>query len=187
MSKADALIAVTPIFSASYSGLFTSFFDVLDRAALRGTPTLIAATGGTPRHSPALDLAVWPLFAYLRASIVPTAVYAASTDWGGDGAAELSQPSTGPRASSPTLSAGGRRTGHRRRSSSRSTSFSADNEPSLGMGGPGLGSAGERHPVLEHLARPLTHPERLGGCEALISVVVHEAAVTTRPAVDSHQ
>ena len=28
--SADALIAVTPIFSTSYSGLFKSFIDVLD-------------------------------------------------------------------------------------------------------------------------------------------------------------
>lgn len=85
---ADGLIAVTPIFSASYSGLFKSFFDVLtvlDKDALAGTPVLIAATGGTPRHSLALEHALRPLFAYLRAVVVPTAVYAASEDWGADG------------------------------------------------------------------------------------------------------
>ena len=31
VSGADALIAVTPIFSASFSGLFKTFFDVLDK------------------------------------------------------------------------------------------------------------------------------------------------------------
>lgn len=85
---ADGLIAVTPVFSASYSGLFKSFFDVLtvlDKDALAGTPVLIAATGGTPRHSLVLEHALRPLFAYLRAVVVPTAVYAASEDWGADG------------------------------------------------------------------------------------------------------
>ncbi|MGW5737507.1 MULTISPECIES: FMN reductase [Streptomyces] len=85
---ADGLIAVTPVFSASYSGLFKSFFDVLtvlDKDALAGTPVLIAATGGTPRHSLVLEHAMRPLFAYLRALVVPTAVYAASEDWGADG------------------------------------------------------------------------------------------------------
>jgi FMN reductase len=86
VTRADGLIAVTPIFSASYSGLFKSFLDVLDADALTGTPVLIAATGGTPRHSLALEHAVRPLFAYLRAVVVPTAVYAASPDWG-DGTA----------------------------------------------------------------------------------------------------
>jgi FMN reductase len=44
---------------------------------------LVAATGGTERHSLALEHALRPLFAYLRAVVVPTAVYAASSDWGG--------------------------------------------------------------------------------------------------------
>ena len=73
---ADALIAVTPIFNASYSGLFKLFFDVLERDSLAGLPVLIGATGGTARHSLALDHAVRPLFAYLDAAVVPTAVYA---------------------------------------------------------------------------------------------------------------
>ncbi|WP_327675986.1 FMN reductase [Kitasatospora sp. NBC_00458] len=82
VTRADGLIAVTPIFAASYSGLFKSFFDVIDPDALTGKPVLIAATGGTPRHSLALEHAVRPLFGYLRAVVVPTAVYAATDDWG---------------------------------------------------------------------------------------------------------
>lgn len=83
---ADGLIAVTPIFSASYSGLFKTFFDVLEKDVLVGKPALIGATGGTARHSLALEHALRPLFAYLRAVVVPTAVYAAAEDWaGGDG------------------------------------------------------------------------------------------------------
>jgi FMN reductase len=92
VTGADALIAVTPIFSASYSGLFKSFFDVLDPEALTGTPVLIGATGGSQRHSLALEHALRPLFGYLRALVAPTAVYAASADWGaGDGADALSE------------------------------------------------------------------------------------------------
>jgi FMN reductase len=83
---ADGLIAVTPIFSASYSGLFKTFFDVLDKDALTGKPALLGATAGTARHSLVLEHAMRPLFAYLRAVTVPTAVFAASEDWaGGDG------------------------------------------------------------------------------------------------------
>ncbi|GAB2464137.1 CE1759 family FMN reductase [Streptomyces incanus] len=88
VAGADGLIVVTPVFSASYSGLFKSFFDVLgvrDREALAGKPVLIAATGGTPRHSLVLDHALRPLFAHLRAIVVPTGVYAASQDWGDKG------------------------------------------------------------------------------------------------------
>lgn len=82
---ADGLIAVTPIFSASYSGLFKLFFDVIERAGLAGLPTLLAATGGTARHSLAIDHAMRPLFAYLNAATVATGVYAAADDWGGTG------------------------------------------------------------------------------------------------------
>jgi FMN reductase len=84
VSSADALIAVTPVFSASYSGLFKSFFDVLDPSALVGTPVLMAATGGSARHSLVLDYALRPLFAYLKATIAPTAVFAATADFGSD-------------------------------------------------------------------------------------------------------
>jgi FMN reductase len=84
VAAADGVIAVTPIFTASYSGLFKSFFDVLDKDALTDKPVLIAATAGTARHSLALEHALRPLFAYLRAVVVPTAVFAASDDWGSD-------------------------------------------------------------------------------------------------------
>ena len=82
VTNADGLIAVSPIFSASYSGLFKSFFDVLDDGALDAKPVLIGATGGTARHSLALEFALRPLFAYLRATVAPTAVFAASEDFG---------------------------------------------------------------------------------------------------------
>ena len=85
VAQADALIVVTPIFSASYSGLFKMFFDVLEEGALAGRPVLIAATGGTARHSLALEHALRPLFGYLRAIVVPTGVFAASEDWGSGG------------------------------------------------------------------------------------------------------
>ena len=78
VTAADGLIVVTPVFTASYSGLFKSFFDVLDKDALDGKPVLIAATAGTARHSLALEHAMRPLFAYLRAVVVPTAVFAAA-------------------------------------------------------------------------------------------------------------
>jgi FMN reductase len=82
VAAADAVIAVTPIFSASYSGIFKSFFDVLEDGTLEGKPALIAATAGTARHSLVLDFALRPLFAYLRADVVPTGVFAASSDFG---------------------------------------------------------------------------------------------------------
>jgi FMN reductase len=87
VTGADALVAVTPVFTASYSGLFKSFFDVLDEDALAGKPVVAAATGGTARHSLALEHALRPMFSHLRAVVVPTAVFAASEDWASGGAA----------------------------------------------------------------------------------------------------
>lgn len=95
VTAADGLIVVTPVFSASYSGLFKSFFDVLDRDALAGKPVLIAATGGTARHSLVLEHALRPLFAHLRAVVVPTGVYAASEDWGAEGLPERIERAAG--------------------------------------------------------------------------------------------
>lgn len=82
VGRADAVVAVTPVFSASYSGLFKSFFDVLEPGSLEDTPVLLGATAGTARHSLVLEHSLRPLFAYLKAVVVPTAVFAASEDFG---------------------------------------------------------------------------------------------------------
>jgi FMN reductase len=91
VASADGLIAVTPIFTTSYAGLFKSFVDVIDPQALTDLPVLLGATGGTPRHSLAIDYAIRPLFTYLHAIPVPTGVFAATGDWGdgGDGVRSL--------------------------------------------------------------------------------------------------
>jgi FMN reductase len=85
VAAADGVIAVTPVYQASYSGLFKMFFDALRDGELRGTPVLMAATAGTARHSLVLEHAMRPMFAYLKAVTVPTAVFAASEDWGASG------------------------------------------------------------------------------------------------------
>lgn len=87
--EADAIIVVTPTFSAGISGLVKSFFDVVEKEKLEGMPVLMAATGGTERHSLVIEYAMRPLFAYLKAIPVGTGVYAATSDFGGEGAAAL--------------------------------------------------------------------------------------------------
>ena len=72
----------TSIWNASYSGLFKLFFDVLEEGALAGKPVLLAATGGTARHSLAIDQAMLPMFWMLKARPVPTPVFGATEDWG---------------------------------------------------------------------------------------------------------
>jgi FMN reductase len=123
VAAADGMIVVTPVFNGSYSGLFKMFFDALDKDSLAGTPVLIAAAAGSARHSLVLDHALRPLFAYLRAVVVPTGIFAATEDFGSHGlsdritraAAELaalvlSQGGYGVGGFAPDLSARPRRT-----------------------------------------------------------------------------
>lgn len=84
VSSAAGLIAVSPVFTASVSGLFKSFIDVLDPKSLDDKPMVLAATGGSPRHNLVVDYAMRPIFAYLRARIMPTSVFASPEDWGAD-------------------------------------------------------------------------------------------------------
>ncbi|BAF54684.1 FMN reductase [Corynebacterium glutamicum] len=89
LAESDGLIAVTPVFTASYSGIFKMFFDVLDPKTIVGLPTIIAASAGTARHSLVLDHAIRPLFTYLRAVVVPTGVFAATEDFGTEAGADF--------------------------------------------------------------------------------------------------
>ncbi|TCJ77041.1 UNVERIFIED_ORG: FMN reductase [Dietzia maris] len=82
IGRADGLIAVTPIYNQSFSGLFKSLFDVIQPGTIAGVPVALGATGGTARHSLAVDYALRPMFAYLKADVVPTTVFAASEDFG---------------------------------------------------------------------------------------------------------
>jgi FMN reductase len=63
--------------------------DLVEAGTLRGVPVLLAATGGTERHSLVIEHALRPLFSYLGALTVPTGVYAATADFGGEGSAPL--------------------------------------------------------------------------------------------------
>jgi FMN reductase len=82
LAAADAVIAATPIYKAGMSGLFKSFFDVLDNDLLVAKPVLLAATGGSARHALVIDDQMRPLFGYMRALTLPTSIYAAPEDWG---------------------------------------------------------------------------------------------------------
>ncbi len=82
LGEADGIIAATPVYKAGPSGLFTSFFDVLDNDLLIAKPVVLAATAGTARHALVADDQMRPMFAYLRTMTAPTALFAAPEDWG---------------------------------------------------------------------------------------------------------
>jgi FMN reductase len=81
LGEADGIIAATPVYKAGPSGLFTSFFDVLDNDLLIAKPVVLAATAGTARHALVADDQMRPMFAYLRTMTVPSALFAAPEDW----------------------------------------------------------------------------------------------------------
>src|SRR5437763_10156740 len=81
LREADGIVACTPVYQAGPSGLFTSFFQVLDNDLLIGRPVVLAATAGTARHALVADDQMRPLFAFLRTMAAPTSVFDAPEDW----------------------------------------------------------------------------------------------------------
>jgi FMN reductase len=83
LTAADLVIVGTPIYKASYSGMFKLFFDFVDRYAIANKPVLLTATGGTDRHALAIDTALRPLFGYFQAHVAPVGIYASGSDFAG--------------------------------------------------------------------------------------------------------
>jgi FMN reductase len=81
LGSADGIVASAPVYKAAPSGLFSSFFHVLDNDLLIAKPVVLAATAGTARHALVVDEQMRSLFAYLRTMTVPTSVFAATEDW----------------------------------------------------------------------------------------------------------
>jgi FMN reductase len=88
LAAADGIIAAAPVYKAGPSGLFTSFFHVLDNDLLIAKPVVLAATAGTARHALVADEVMRPLFAFLRTMTVPTSLFAAPEDWSDSALAE---------------------------------------------------------------------------------------------------
>ncbi|UXY50624.1 FMN reductase [Pseudomonas tohonis] len=76
IENADLIIAGSPVYRASYTGLFKHLFDLVDYQALKGVPVLLAATGGGERHALVIDHQLRPLFAFFQAHTLPYGLYA---------------------------------------------------------------------------------------------------------------
>ena len=81
VESADLLIAVTPVYRGSYTGLFKHLFDLVDQNALIDVPVILAATGGSDRHCLVLEHQLRPLFGFFRAYTVPIPIYATDKDF----------------------------------------------------------------------------------------------------------
>lgn len=89
VEQADVLVVAAPVYNGSYSGLFKTFVDLLDPAAMLGRTVVLGATGGSMRHSLVIDHELRPLFAFFQAAPVPTGVFATAQDWTPGGAPDV--------------------------------------------------------------------------------------------------
>jgi FMN reductase len=80
VETADLIIAATPVFRGSYTGLFKHFFDFVDQCALAGKPVMLVATGGSDRHAMVIDQALRPLFGFFQAWTTSMGVYLSARD-----------------------------------------------------------------------------------------------------------
>ena len=81
VSAARIVVASTPVYRATYSGLLKTFFDLLPQDALAGKLAIPIATGGGPAHLLAIDHGLRPLFASLGATTVAIGTYATDTQF----------------------------------------------------------------------------------------------------------
>ena len=81
LEQADLVIAASPVYRATYTGLFKHLVDFLGMSSLVNTPVLLAATGGSPLHALIIDHQLRPLFAMMQALTLPVGVYATETDF----------------------------------------------------------------------------------------------------------
>lgn len=84
VEAADALIVGTPVYRASFTGLFKHFFDFVEQTALVDVPVLLAASGGSERHALVLEHQLRPLFSFFQAQTLPIGVYATDKDFNPD-------------------------------------------------------------------------------------------------------
>jgi FMN reductase len=78
---ADLLVVATPVYRASFTGLFKYVFDFVDQYALVDTPVLLAATGGSERHALIIEHQLRPLFSFFQSLALPVGVYAHDSDF----------------------------------------------------------------------------------------------------------
>jgi len=83
IESADLIIAASPVYRASFTGLFKHLFDFVGQYALVGKPVLLAATGGGERHALIIEHQLRPLFSFFQALTLPLGVYASDTDFDG--------------------------------------------------------------------------------------------------------
>ncbi|HEY8282239.1 MAG TPA: FMN reductase [Leifsonia sp.] len=81
IENADLLVVASPVYRASFTGLFKHLFDFVGQYALVDTPVLLAATGGSDRHALIIEHQFRPLFGFFQALTLPIGIYANDSDF----------------------------------------------------------------------------------------------------------
>lgn len=91
VARADGLIVATPVYKAAYSGALKLLLDLLPQYGLTRALVLPLATGGSLAHMLAIDYALRPVLAALRARHVLNGIYAVEHElrWDAEGACAI--------------------------------------------------------------------------------------------------
>ena len=81
IESADFLVVASPVYRASFTGLFKHLFDFVDHNALIDVPVLLAATGGSDRHALVIDHQLRPLFSFFQSHTLPIGVYGSEAEF----------------------------------------------------------------------------------------------------------
>ncbi|MDQ1580780.1 MAG: reductase [Microbacteriaceae bacterium] len=81
IETADLLVVASPVYRASFTGLFKHLFDFVGQYALVDKPILLAATGGSDRHALIIEHQFRPLFGFFQALTLPIGIYANDSDF----------------------------------------------------------------------------------------------------------
>jgi FMN reductase len=79
VERSTIVVASTPVYRATYTGLLKVFFDLFPQRALAGKVALGIATGAASEHRIVIDHGLRPLFASVNADVVP-GVYATDAE-----------------------------------------------------------------------------------------------------------
>lgn len=78
---ADALVVGSPIYKASYTGLFKHLMDLVTPEKLAGKPVVLTATGGSDHHALVIEHQLRPLFGFFAAQTIATGIYGSDRDF----------------------------------------------------------------------------------------------------------
>ena len=81
----DVIIAATPTYRATYTGLIKTFFDQFPENSLSGKLVLPIQTGGSAEHALSVEHGLIPMVRTLGADVATKSIYSWRDHWNDDG------------------------------------------------------------------------------------------------------